>query len=225
MQYPRLVEPSRHGRRAAYVGAATASLFATLTALVLADRTSVADHQLILSLRDLASPALTTLLRAVTFTSGRLAVPAVVLFAAALYRRSGARCAIYYVVACVTGQLLDALLKYDVHRARPYGVSPRLTAAGGLSYPSGDAMLAVLVFGLGVFLLTWTMRSARWRAAALTLASAFIVVAAVARVYLGAHWPSDVLGGVLAGTACAAFFVNVLRRPPAVVVALAPQEL
>lgn len=215
MRNSRLVEPSPSGRRAAYVGVAAAVLFAILTALVIANDTAVVDREMILSLRAEASPLLTTILLAVTFTSGRLAVPALIVFAAALYKRSGARAAIYYVAACITGQVLDALLKYDVHRARPHGVSPRLTAAGGLSYPSADAMLAVLIFGLGALMLTRTIRSAKVRAAALTLAAVFIVAASVARVYLGAHWPADVLGGVLAGTACAAFFIGAARRPAA----------
>ena len=215
MRDTRLVEPSPNGRLAAYIGLVAAVLFAMLTVLVIANRTTVIDHELILSLRAEASPLLTTILLAVTFTSGKLAIPAAIVFAVALYRRSGARATIYYAVACVVGQLIDALLKYDVARVRPHGISPRLTAAGGFSYPSADAMLAVLIFGLGTVMLAWTIRSARVRTAALSLAALFIVAACVARVYLGAHWPSDVLGGVLAGVACGAFFVSSLRPPPA----------
>ena len=224
MQEPRRVEPSSHGRLAASLGLVAALFFAILTALVIANRTAVLDRQLILSLRADASPLLTTILLAVTFTSGRLAIPAALAFALAIFKRSGARATIWYVAACVTGELLDALLKYDIGRARPRGISPRLTAAGGLSYPSADAMLAVLIFGLGTLVLTWTIESRRVRAAMLVAAAVFIVCACVARVYLGAHWPSDVLGGVLAGIACAAFFARIARREPPVPIVTAAQE-
>jgi undecaprenyl-diphosphatase len=225
MRDTRLVEPSPNARLAAYIGLIAAVSFAMLTVLVIANRTAVIDHELILSLRAEASPLLTTILLAVTFTSGKLAIPAAIVFAVALHRRSGARATIYYAVACVAGQLIDALLKYDVARVRPHGISPRLTAAGGFSYPTADAMLAVLIFGLGTVMLAWTIRSARVRAAALSLAAVFIVAASVARVYLGAHWPSDVLGGLLAGIACAAFFVSSLRRPPAAPTVLSVSEV
>ena len=224
MEHAQHVASPPNGRMAAYVAVIAAVSFAILTALVVANRTAVIDRELILSLRAEASPVLTTILLAVTFTSGRLAIPAAVLFAFALYRRSGARAVIFYAAACVTGELLDALLKLDVSRVRPHGVSPRLTSAGGFAYPSADAMLAVLIFGLGTVMLAWTMRSGRMRAAALTAAALFVVVASVARVYLGAHWPSDVLGGVLAGIACAAFYVSALRRSPGVRVPGAVRE-
>ena len=224
MQEPRLVESSPRGLLAATLGTVAALSFAILTALVIAKHTAVLDRQLILSLRAEASPLLTTILLAVTFTSGPLAIPAVLAFAVAIFRRSGPRATIYYAAACVTGQLLNALLKYDIHRPRPRGISPRLTAAGGFGYPSADAMLAVLIFGLGTLMLTWTIRSARLRAIMLAVAAIFVVLACIARVYLGAHWPSDVVGGVLAGTACAAFFAHVARREPPIPIVVAAQE-
>jgi membrane-associated phospholipid phosphatase len=224
MPTARLVEPPPIGRSAAWVAVVSAALFAILTALVMANHTAALDRELILSLRADASPLLTTILLAVTFTSGKLAIPAALLFAIVLYRRSGARTSLYYAGACITGELLDALLKYDVHRVRPHGISPRLTAAGGFSYPSADVMLAVLIFGLGIWMLTWTMRSPWMRAAAIVAATVFVVLAAVARVYLGAHWPTDVLGGALAGIACAAFWIGALRRTPASPVTVAGQE-
>ena len=91
---------------------------------------------------------------------------------------------------------------------------PLLTSAGGFSYPSADAMLAVVIFGLGALLLTCSMRSAALRLGAVGAAALFVIAAAIARVYLGAHWPADVLGGVLAGVACSAFWLGALWRSP-----------
>jgi membrane-associated phospholipid phosphatase len=191
-------------------------LFVVLTALVVARQTDVLDRNLILSLRASASPWLTTILLAVTFTSGRLAIPAFIVFAVALYWRGGVRAAAYYAGACATAQVLNAIVKHEVARVRPHNVSPRLTAAGGFGYPSADAMLAVVIFGLGTVMLCWTIRSRAGRVVALGVAAIFIALSSVARVYLGAHWPTDVLGGALAGIACAAVWsVAFMRGMPA----------
>lgn len=182
------------------------SLFCILTALVIEGRTAVLDHHLIDVLRAYATPVLTTVMLEVTFTSGRLAIPAAILIAFLLFRRVGWRTAWYYVAACLTAQLLNLVLKYSIGRARPHGISPKLTAAGGPSYPSADVMMAVVVFGLGAWVLSRTIDSAWRRAAARLIAVVFVAATAIARVYLGAHWPSDVLGAVLAGLTCSAFW-------------------
>jgi undecaprenyl-diphosphatase len=200
------------GRLVAGVAIVSTALFVVLTALVIARQTDAFDRNLILSLRAIASPWLTTTLLAVTFTSGRLAIPAFIIFAFAIYRRGGLHAAGYYAGACATAQALDAIVKHAVGRVRPHNVSPRLTAAGGFGYPSADAMLAVAIFGLGTLMLCWTIRSRPTRSAALGAAAIFIALASVARVYLGAHWPTDVLGGVLAGIACAAVWIVVFVR-------------
>jgi undecaprenyl-diphosphatase len=87
-----------------------------------------------------------------------------------------------------------------IHRARP---SPELVAAspqlGGYGYPSGHAVFftstcILLVLILGRRSLRGWKRPAAWAAAL-----AVILVACLSRIYVGAHWPSDILGGLLLG--------------------------
>jgi undecaprenyl-diphosphatase len=207
-----VVDQKRNAAIVLALGVIATVLFVVLTAIVIEHGTAFIDREMILSLRSEATPLLTTFLLAVTFTSGKLAIPALILFAALLYRQDRVRAAAYYAGACVTAELLNAVLKHAIYRVRPHGVSPLLTAAGGYSYPSADAMLAVVIFGLGALLLTWSARSAALRLSAIGAAALFVIAAAFARVYLGAHWPADVLGGVLAGTACSAFWLYALWR-------------
>lgn len=208
------IEPRRNAGIVFALGVVATVLFVALTAMVVAHRTSGLDRDLILSLRADATPALTAFLLAVTYTSGKLAIPIVILVAGLLYHQGYARAAAYYIGACATAEILNVILKHAVYRVRPHGVSPLLTAAGGYSYPSADAMLAVVIFGLGTLMLTWSIRSPALRLAAIAAAALFVIAAAIARVYLGAHWPTDVLGGVLAGSACAAFWLGTLSRVP-----------
>lgn len=181
-------------------------LFCALTALVIEKRTMVLDHQLIEMLRSHATPLFTTVMLAATFVSGRLAIPVALLFAYLLFRRDGWRSAWYYVAACLTAQLLNLVLKYGIGRARPHGISPKLTAAGGPSYPSADVMMAVVVFGLGAWVLSRSIESAGLRTVVRFIVVIFIAAMTVARVYLGAHWPSDVLGALFAGVTCSAIW-------------------
>lgn len=92
---------------------------------------------------------------------------------------------------------LILFLKIVVHRARP-DILPQ--APGDYSFPSGHATLSTIVFGMSALLLTWDRgavirRLAYFSAILLTLSVAF------SRVYLGEHWPTDVLGGMALGSA------------------------
>jgi undecaprenyl-diphosphatase len=204
----------RSGRpRVAFALAAVcAILFVVLAVLVAADRLTGSDTREILEIRSHASPGLTDLMQAASLiANGRVAVPVALATAALLYRFVSARDAAVYAVACIGGEVANLALKAIVHHHRPVGISPKLTDAGWYSFPSGHEMLAVIIFGLGAFLLT---RRASWliRAAAVALAAAFVVLVAASRVYLGAHWPSDVVGAALAGFSCAALCIGIGAR-------------
>lgn len=186
-------------RRAQWFAAACAVLFALLAGMVLAGWLTPADTRGILALRAYASPGLTqALLVASLIAHGQVAIPVALAVLGALYLMGRRRDALRYFVACAGGECLMLALKEIVHHHRPVHISPKLTDAGWYSFPSGHAMLAVIIFGLGAVLLT--RRSSRiLRVAAVAAAGLLVVAVAISRVYLGAHWPSDVVGAVLAG--------------------------
>ena len=70
---------------------------------------------------------------------------------------------------------------------------------GGMGFPSGHAYTAIIMFGLLYYLtpivIPWRKLVHLIQYSSLTL----IILIGISRVYLGAHWPSDVLGGFLVG--------------------------
>ena len=156
------------------------------------------DTQVILGVRSLAAPGLTNVMLVASFIAGRLAIPIALAIAVSLYLMGDRADALLYAVACIGGELLMVLIKEVVHHHRPINISPKLTDAGWYSFPSGHAMLAVIIFGFGALLLT-NARPRAIRVAALVIAGLFVLLVGLSRVYLGAHWPSDVVGAFLAG--------------------------
>ncbi|TGQ74515.1 phosphatase PAP2 family protein [Mesorhizobium sp. M00.F.Ca.ET.186.01.1.1] len=133
-------------------------------------------------------------------TSVLLLITAATIVYLLLLRRPATALLIFVAVA--GGQLLSSLLKMGVDRPRPDLVS-HLVSETTLSFPSGHAMLSAITY------LTLGSLAARFlpgrttKAYVLFLAVLATLLVGVSRVYLGVHWPSDVLAGWCAGFAWA----------------------
>jgi membrane-associated phospholipid phosphatase len=114
-----------------------------------------------------------------------------------------------FVTAIVLSEVFIGTLKALYDRPRPPG---SLVSTSGASFPSGHSVAAsVTVVAAVIALVPPGRRRAAWGATAV----AFSFLMALSRTYLGAHWLSDALAGVLLGTSCAlvaAMVVGTLQR-------------
>lgn len=142
-----------------------------------------------------AVPGLTGPVRFVTFfASLPFLLPAGLLVPFLMHRRGHRREAWELVLAMLGGIGLNQLLKTYFNRPRP---SNALLQTWGLSFPSGHAMLAVTFYGCLAWLLARHTRHAGWAAPLLLWA----VLIGITRVYLHAHYATDVLAGFAGGAA------------------------
>lgn len=118
--------------------------------------------------------------------------------------------AILLITATLGGLVLDNLLKIGFNRPRPQ-IFEWGTHAASSSFPSGHAMSSVIVYGTVTYLAARLQR--RLASRVLTFAFAAIVIALISfsRIYLGVHYPSDILAGLLVGLAWAGFCMAVLE--------------
>ena len=113
------------------------------------------------------------------------------------------RAALFVFVAIGGGMLLSAGLKMGFQRPRP-ALVPHEVRVYTASFPSGHAMLSALTYlTLGALLARVEPRR-RVKALVVGLTVALTLIIGVSRVYLGVHWPSDVLAGWCVGAAWAA---------------------
>ena len=97
------------------------------------------------------------------------------------------------------GWILERVLKIVVHRTRP-PFTPTRASEFTMSFPSGHAMMCIMAMGMLVYVLMVPRPPARpWRPVLTGLAVSIVLLVGISRVYLGAHYPSDVLGGYAFG--------------------------
>jgi undecaprenyl-diphosphatase len=175
---------------------------------VAARRTQQADERVLRMLRD---PQDVTIPRGPAWLPGVMrditslgSAPVLVLFvlavAGSLVVRRQLHALVLLLVATAGGEVLNVVLKDVFERPRP-DVTLHLTEASSPSFPSGHAMESAVIYFTLAALLARLVEPRPLKLYFLALAAFLSILVGFSRVYLGVHYPSDVLAGWTAGIA------------------------
>lgn len=181
--------------------------FVELAEMVTAGETRTVDTALLLALRNPLDPSqalgpvwMGEIMRDITALGGTAVLALLslsVIGYLALLRRYGL---VLLILVSVGGaMLLNFLLKMGFDRPRP-DLVPHLTQAYQTSFPSGHSMSSAATYLTLGAMLARVQPQLRLKIYFLALAIALMLLVGFSRVYLGVHWPSDVLGGWAAGS-------------------------
>ncbi|MES3000474.1 MAG: diacylglycerol kinase family protein [Pseudomonadota bacterium] len=171
-----------------------------------------ADAGMLALLHAHASAALTTFFIAITTLHSHAGILSMAFAAAALMAWKKRTAWLPMLVMAVPGGLvLNAFVKHEFERSRPVMESP-LPALHTFSFPSGHTAGATLWWGFVLIVLFAHESRRRWRVAGVAIAFAMVALTALSRVYLGVHYPSDVLAAIAEASAWLMFTYLVVGR-------------
>jgi membrane-associated phospholipid phosphatase len=157
------------------------------------------------------TPLQTSFFRFVTFTANfQIILLLVLLVGAILWRKRQSMLAAAFLVAVFAEESAAFALKHLIGRIRPLP-SFRNYTADGFSFPSGHVLRATVLFGFISYLLYRSFKSSLLRLGIILGYIISVSLVALSRVYLGIHYPSDVLASVLMGSALLSLIITGLE--------------
>ena len=179
--------------------ALTIVLFASLAGEVFGKPGLAIDPRVTRAVRAFQNPSGVRLAQTVTALGDyAFLIPATLAGAGTLALRGHRVSAFLFAGSVLGGFGLNFLLKIAFQRARP-DLWPAIVSERTYSFPSGHASLSTVFFGGIVAIVFRLSRSRAARLAAVIGAAAVVLAVAFTRIYLGAHWLTDVLAGMLLG--------------------------
>lgn len=180
-----------------------------------ADRLTVIDTEVAAWLHARHTPLLVSTMRIISSLHSTVVISVMTsLVAVRVWRMKRWDWLLALVLTVPGGMLLNVALKIVFHRPRPVFNDPLLTLSS-YSFPSGHTMAATSFYGVLSWLAIRGIKTWYWRVMAMSGAAFMVLLVAFSRIYLGAHYLSDVLGALCEGLAWLAIClttVETMRR-------------
>lgn len=193
------------------VGAIAAVIFATVASAVQYGLTQRFDENILRWLAARRTPAMDEIMLELTSLGNGVVLLMIVVIGGLFLWLTQHKWSVYILIAGVIGgQLMNQLLKGAFSRERP-SVIEWVDHVSTPSFPSGHAMTSIIAYGSVAYLVGRLEGTRRLRIATWTVAALIILAIGFSRMYLGVHYPSDILAGFLAGLAWLALVAASVR--------------
>jgi undecaprenyl-diphosphatase len=186
--------------------------FGGFSLLVTRDKLRLFDEAVIHAIQSKENETLTSVAKFfMGLGSSSVVIPLVLITAVILFFVLKHRRELVLLIGGMLGQLLlNESLKRIYHRARPD--IHRIVEETGFSYPSGSSMASFTFYSLLAYLLWRHLPSRGSRAALIAFSVSMILCIGLSRVYLGVHYPSDILGGYWVSGCWVTLCIMLFRR-------------
>ena len=192
--------------------AAGIAILVVLALLISADLTTAFDQAIIDAFRSPMIHAPLSPLRAITELGSTAAVVAVAALTFAFAAAIGPwRHGLVAALTILLASIANSTLKVAIGRERPDLLEP-LIVERGFSFPSGHSALGMVAYGILAVLVSRSRLPAPWRTAIIVALGVLVALIGISRIWLGVHYPTDVIAGWATGGVIVLAYAALTRR-------------
>jgi len=187
------------------------NVFVDLTEDLKENELTAFDDAISAAVQSYRTPSLTSIFEFITHLGDRIAyfIAALVVAAFFYFKYGRWKFTLQTILVLLLSSLSNVVLKKVINRERP--TFEHLVAVSTLSYPSGHSMSAMAFYGFLIYL-SFRLSGSWWfKAVSFISFGLLILLIGISRIYLGVHYPSDVIAGFLGGLIWVAFCVVIFN--------------
>ena len=181
-------------------------LFLLTTTLVATQNINFYDNFIIEKVRNITK-AKTTYFKIITNFGSALIMIIITVLSLPLLKNK--KQTLFIAINLISSAAINTGLKMIFHRQRPLDM---LINETGYSYPSGHSFVSIVFYGFIIYLIINSKIEKKKKYIITGLLSLLILTIGTSRIYLGVHYPSDVLGGFAGGLLYLLIFIKIYRK-------------
>ena len=170
-------------------------VFLLLTILVLTGSIKLFDSSIYNFLINLRSKPMDNFMKTITKFGNTMSVIIILAILVFILKKDDGYLLVMNTVCVVSA---NQILKHIIRRPRPDHL--RLVKEKGFSFPSGHSMVSIALYGILIYIVNKNIKNKTLKIILISLLSLLILFIGLSRIYVGVHYPSDVLSGYILAT-------------------------